>query len=66
MSGVGMGNAMGLSLSGGMSGMSSGASSVISGGMYSGYQPQPIGTPLSPHAPEFTSSTGWKGDVSVL
>lgn len=36
----------------------------MSTGMYSGYQPQPIGTPLSPHAPEFTSTTGWKGDVS--
>jgi hypothetical protein len=33
--------------------------------MYSGYQPQPIGTPLSPHAPEFTSSSvGWKNEVS--
>ncbi|KAF7872221.1 hypothetical protein EAF04_003146 [Stromatinia cepivora] len=30
-------------------------------GVYSGYQPQPIGTPLSPHAPEFTSASGtWK------
>lgn len=37
----------------------------MSTGMYSGYQPQPIGTPLSPHAPEFTSATGWKGDVST-
>lgn len=37
----------------------------MSTGMYSGYQPQPIGTPLSPHAPEFTSSTGWKTDVST-
>lgn len=27
------------------------------GSMYGGYQPQPIGTPLSPHAPEFTSTT---------
>ncbi|KAE9372021.1 pumilio-family RNA binding repeat protein-like protein [Stipitochalara longipes BDJ] len=29
---------------------------------YGGYQPQPIGTPLSPHAPEFTSSNAasWK------
>ncbi|KAL5326117.1 hypothetical protein ACEPPN_007255 [Leptodophora sp. 'Broadleaf-Isolate-01'] len=34
--------------------------------MYSGYQPQPIGTPLSPHAPEFTvSNPGWKGDTQV-
>ncbi len=32
--------------------------------MYGSYQPQPIGTPLSPHAPEFTSSTaGWKSEV---
>lgn len=32
--------------------------------MYSGYQPQPIGTPLSPHAPEFTvSNAGWKSDT---
>jgi len=35
--------------------------------MYGGYQPQPIGTPLSPHAPEFTSSSAsWKGDVSTI
>jgi hypothetical protein len=33
--------------------------------IYGGYQPQPIGTPLSPHAPEFTSSgSNWKNDVS--
>lgn len=33
--------------------------------MYGGYQPQPIGTPLSPHAPEFTSATsGWKNEAS--
>jgi hypothetical protein len=51
-----------------MLGMNMGSmSNVMSGGapMYGGYQPQPIGTPLSPHAPEFTSSTsGWKNDVS--
>ncbi|KAI6249141.1 Meiotic coiled-coil protein 2 [Erysiphe necator] len=29
----------------------------------SNYHPLPIGTPLSPHAPEFTSSSNWKGDV---
>ncbi|CZR53744.1 related to RNA-binding protein pumilio [Phialocephala subalpina] len=35
-------------------------------GMYGGYQPQPIGTPLSPHAPEFTSSgSTWKSDTAV-
>lgn len=39
--------------------------SMNMGGMYSGYQPQPIGTPLSPHAPEFTSASGtWKTEVS--
>lgn len=38
----------------------------MGGGMYSGYQPQPIGTPLSPHAPEFTSAGGtWKTEVSI-
>lgn len=42
-----------------------GMGSMGMGSMYSGYQPQPIGTPLSPHAPEFTvSNAGWKGDVS--
>jgi hypothetical protein len=52
--GAGVGTSIGLGMSG------------LSAGMYSGYQPQPIGTPLSPHAPEFTSSTGWKGDVSIF
>jgi len=38
---------------------------AMSGSMYGGYQPQPIGTPLSPMAPEFTSTTASrKGDVS--
>ncbi|KAJ2902351.1 hypothetical protein MKZ38_000668 [Zalerion maritima] len=34
-------------------------------GMYPPYQGQPMGTPLSPHAPEFTSSAGapWKNEV---
>lgn len=50
--GAGVGASIGLGMSG------------EPAGMYSGYQPQPIGTPLSPHAPEFTASTGWKGDVS--
>ncbi|TAQ90794.1 hypothetical protein B7494_g843 [Chlorociboria aeruginascens] len=31
-------------------------------GMYSGYQPAPIGTPLSPHAPEFTAGA-WKPEA---
>lgn len=38
----------------------------VAGGNFSGYQPQPIGTPLSPHAPEFTSSVGsYKNEVSI-
>ncbi|KAH7157042.1 armadillo-type protein [Dactylonectria macrodidyma] len=31
-------------------------------GMYSPYQPQPVGTPLSPHASEFTSKVAWKNE----
>lgn len=47
-------------------GMTGGIPNHVSTGMYSGYQPQPIGTPLSPHAPEFTSSGAeWKNDVST-
>lgn len=36
-------------------------------GMFSQYGPSPIGTPLSPHATEFTSTTGpsWKPDVRL-
>lgn len=34
--------------------------------MYPQYQQQPIGTPLSPHASEFTSKASWKADVSLL
>jgi len=47
---------------GGMNGiMGAGMSTSLS------YQPQPIGTPLSPFAPEFTSSTGnWKTEVVKL
>lgn len=32
-------------------------------GMYPQYQQQPIGTPLSPHASEFTSTSTWKTEV---
>ncbi|KFA78325.1 hypothetical protein S40288_05043 [Stachybotrys chartarum IBT 40288] len=32
-------------------------------GMYAAYQQQPVGTPLSPHASEFTSRTSWKNEV---
>ncbi|KAJ6441934.1 Pumilio-family RNA binding repeat protein [Purpureocillium lavendulum] len=32
-------------------------------GMFSPYQQQPIGTPLSPHASEFTSKGVWKNEV---
>ncbi|KAK5997124.1 Meiotic coiled-coil protein 2 [Cladobotryum mycophilum] len=31
--------------------------------MYSPYQQQALGTPLSPHASEFTSKTPWKGEM---
>lgn len=36
-------------------------------GMFSQYGPSPIGTPLSPHATEFTSTTGgsWKTEVRL-
>ena len=47
--------------------MSMGISTTMPG-VYPGYQPQPIGTPLSPHAAEFTTSgsgSGWKNDVSI-
>lgn len=33
--------------------------------LYPQYQPQPIGTPLSPHASEFTSKAGWKSEVAI-
>jgi hypothetical protein len=60
----GVAGPMGMPMPGGMSNqMPNGMTG--SGGVYSGYQPQPIGTPLSPHAPEFNaSSIGWKNDVS--
>ncbi|KAG6164538.1 hypothetical protein E4U35_006918 [Claviceps purpurea] len=32
-------------------------------GGYPGYQQQPLGTPLSPHASEFTSKTSWKNEA---
>jgi len=51
----------------GQMGMGMNTSMNMGGNMYGGYQPQPIGTPLSPHAPEFTSSSAsWKSDVSSL
>ncbi|KAH7015300.1 armadillo-type protein [Ilyonectria destructans] len=34
-------------------------------GMYSPYQPQPVGTPLSPHASEFTSKVAWKNEAGA-
>ena len=42
--------------------MGVGAGMSLGGSMYGSYQPQPIGTPLSPMAPEFTSG-GWKNEV---
>lgn len=32
-------------------------------GIYQSYQQQPVGTPLSPHASEFTSKAVWKNEV---
>ncbi|RKF73567.1 Pumilio-like protein 6, chloroplastic [Golovinomyces cichoracearum] len=55
-----------MSVSSSQSGLGTGLTPNISSGMnmYNTYQPQPIGTPLSPHAPEFTSSSSyWKSDV---
>ncbi|CCF37955.1 hypothetical protein CH063_01803 [Colletotrichum higginsianum] len=36
------------------------ASGNMGAGMYQGYNQQPIGSPLSPHATEFTTGDGWK------
>lgn len=38
---------------------------TIGMGPYAGYQQQPVGTPLSPHASEFTSKTSWKTEASA-
>lgn len=59
------GSVAGVNQMGGQIGMGMNAGMNMSGNTYGGYQPQPIGTPLSPHAPEFTStgSTSWKSDV---
>ncbi len=52
---------------GGQMGMGMNTGMNMGTNAYGGYQPQPIGTPLSPHAPEFTSSAvSWKSDVSAL
>jgi hypothetical protein len=49
-----------------VAGMAGGVASPLMGGLMA-YQPQPIGTPLSPFAPEFTSSGGvWKNDVGQV
>lgn len=59
---------------GSVAGMAGGAAGTMGGAMSMGlgngnsmdYQPQPIGTPLSPFAPEFTLAGGaWKSDVSL-
>lgn len=59
---------------GSVAGMAGGVAGAMGGPMSIGmgnggsmdYQPQPIGTPLSPFAPEFTSAGGaWKNDVSL-
>lgn len=62
--GMNPGMGMGMNM-GGMGGM--GNMGGMQAGMFGGYQPQPIGTPLSPHAPEFNASGSmWKNDVSHL
>jgi hypothetical protein len=62
------GSVAGVNHMGGQVGMGMNTSMNMGANAYGGYQPQPIGTPLSPHAPEFTSSSAasWKNDVSVL
>jgi hypothetical protein len=53
-------------MAGGVAGAMGGPMSIGMGGGSMDYQPQPIGTPLSPFAPEFTSAGGgWKSDVSL-
>lgn len=69
MPGIGGPHGMGIGMPGGLPNhMSNGMSGSQSSGIYSGYQPQPIGTPLSPHAPEFNAAgvanPAWKNDVS--
>jgi len=62
------GSVAGVNHMGGQIGMGMNTNMNMGANAYGGYQPQPIGTPLSPHAPEFTSSSAasWKNDVSVL
>ncbi|KAG9233129.1 putative meiotic coiled-coil protein 2 [Amylocarpus encephaloides] len=53
-------------MSGGVAPMTGPLGMGIGASIYGGYQPQPIGTPLSPMAPEFTSGTaGWKNDAAA-
>ncbi|EHK98904.1 putative Meiotic coiled-coil protein 2 [Glarea lozoyensis 74030] len=53
-------------MAGGVAPIGMGSGMNMGGSMYGGYQPQPIGTPLSPMAPEFTSGTGgWKNEVNT-
>jgi len=57
---------------GSVAGMAGGGAAAVGGPMNFGMgnggsmdnHPQPIGTPLSPFAPEFTSAGAWKSDVS--
>ncbi len=64
VSAMGSGVPMGMNLNMG-GGVSSGVIGAVPG-IFGGYQPQPIGTPLSPHAPEFTASGSvWKNDIGV-
>ena len=63
---MGSGPSMGIGMNIG-GGVSNNMTGGTHGVMYGGYQPQPVGTLLSPHAPEFNvSGSIWKSDVSVL
>lgn len=60
---------MGHATYGSVAGMGGGVGNAMGGsmGMSGSYQPQPIGTPLSPFAPEFTSIGGqWKNDLNTV
>ncbi|KAK7417131.1 hypothetical protein QQX98_004734 [Neonectria punicea] len=58
---VGQSEFMGTSMPGAPMSVSQGLA-PMGMGMYSPYQPQPVGTPLSPHASEFTSKAAWKNE----
>ncbi|CAI0643599.1 unnamed protein product [Colletotrichum noveboracense] len=46
-----------------MAGGMGGPGGNMGSGMYQGYNPQSIGSQLSPHATEFTAASGWKNEA---